>query len=166
MTGLANDRSFGEWRAARAVFLAPPLRNCLFMSFFTTNFGIRCLCDVKTRNKRYCLGGCTIFTMHKNTIIVSYISRCKLTWNVEYAKILISCRLHLDVMKIQETMWIKIIQWQRSIDFDRNPPASWIKGLTENVRDWSFPIPCNAYFHRNIICVEKDIKSRLYQGKQ
>ena len=41
MTGLANDRSFGEWRAARAVILAPRCRNGRFLSFFRINFSIR-----------------------------------------------------------------------------------------------------------------------------
>ena len=134
MPGLANDRSFGEWRAARAVLLAPPSEIAVFCYFSRLRSAFDDSSTWRLETNAILWESVPSSQCIYNIKIVSYASLCKLTWKMAYVKTLIYCRFNLGAIRIQATMLVKIIWWQRPINSDCYPPKKWITRWTENVK--------------------------------
>ena len=65
MQGLAYVVSLDERRVARAVLIAPSVKNCGFWAFFTIQVVAQKLIDFRRCDKRNFAGECTDFKMHR-----------------------------------------------------------------------------------------------------
>ena len=65
MQGLAYVVSLGERHVTRAVLMAPSVKICVFLTFFTIQVGAQNVFNVRRFYKRSFAGGCTDFKMHR-----------------------------------------------------------------------------------------------------
>ena len=65
MCGLAYAVSLDEWRVTRAVLVAPSVKICGFLTFFTIQVGAQKVIDFRRRDKRCFAEKCAGFKIHR-----------------------------------------------------------------------------------------------------
>ena len=65
MQGLAYVVSLGERHVTRAVLMAPSVKICVFLTFFTIQVGAQKVIDFRRRDKRSFAEECAGFKMHR-----------------------------------------------------------------------------------------------------